>query len=1231
MNRRTVDPHRFVLLGGVVDWRRLLDARKEQQSLDRLLKERGLRSAQTIQLRWLSAKTDGYPTEPYTVWRRKAGAPQEPKEPGHQVVRMLGSTLVILDTPQVFVQVHVTGALNRTVTAWSGSPLGSLLVGARTATSASAVLTFSATAIASVVLPAGVALAGIVALDDSIAEDPSWEPVETVGLPVGPDWGGIGRWGDPQGFVTAPVDPVDAALDRFRRGAPLLGWPTLLRAGVAAPGWQLADPKLMVELVRTQMLPDLRDMVTTLPPDQHWTYEVSRQLPSVGGDQPAVLRNHPLESLLYGAATDGLASLVTGYGTAFEETLVTVEDRSGVQQRASFDYMVTARYEQGIGAEPGPVELAAILYAPRALNPPPAPAAVGSSLVGTNAPAGPDGPWAPILRVEWDALPDQLGLAVGAYAFAREDVAPATGVHALMNVRPGDTALQPLGLGMPAVGQTRRYATDDTVRLDSGVPANTFSYAVAHHDLFGLFSAWSLSPASAAEPPADRPTVTMARWDVVAGPPGGTCPATLVVDLAWDWSVRTPDAIHLVGRLYGQAHLGDGPADGSVPAGLATGTAAAGVPLVLDLAPDGSASVPTVSAGLTAAVQHLSLDGRSVVGAPLTNAGTRRYRLLVSGFQLDFATAGKLGMAVWARTREARSPGRVGPWSTQPVIASTADPRPPVVVNTRELVQLASLPDADGRHHAVLEWAPAPGAVAYFVYSCAEVKLLADRGLPDPTFDRTLEARLVDLRNAFEADPDRRSFARLNATAVPGTRLPVELPRGTKEIHLFVVLGLSDGQVESAWPQLGEPGVRLRFVAFAAPQVVAPSPPRLEVARVFDAGASAFAASVRVTTAPGVPVGRVDLHRVRVEAAAVEVESMGPPIARISASTPPFTVTPTVSAVRGEAQLIGTVRGLDPVPGSWRTVYYRAVAWGVDDAARGLYAGRSDASAVRSVVVPPAGPPDVEALTWRSGAGTSVVVDSATLAPVDPTVLGPHRVQAEVVARHPDGTSETILRHPTPPVPPAPPDPDADRLESVPVGAGVLWREATQAPVTPGGPARTPLHLSVPRTSADDELAVRLRVTDPLGRLTERTLTVPPGPVVQPPDLIDPDIFTIVGRGTVLTVATSVPDTDGLGRPYVLSITLTPRALTFPPARPQRVRLNLADIPLARAGDVTTDPAPIPVRRAPGVHGRTQITALLRAAGSVSVVLTAPDGTRATWSGTAGTTVRPRTPIGGGL
>ncbi len=385
--------------------------------------------------------------------------------------------------------------------------------------------------------------------------------------------------------------------------------------------------------------------------------------------------------------------------------------------------------------------------------------------------------------------------------------------------------------------------------------------------------------------------------------------------------------------------------------------------------------------------------------------------------------------------------------------------------------------------------AGAPNAAGYFVYTTTEEKLRADRGLPSPLKSLTLSQRLTALRDAFAADPSRRSFTRVNAQPVNATSMQVTLPRGSKEIHLYVILAVSVGQVESQWPQLGDAGLRKRPIAYAAPQVIVPSPPDLEVTRVLDQSVMppAYRAQVRVRTKPGARVSRVDLHRVRVEEAALLVDTMGPPVVKLTGSTAEFAVTPVVSAEPGSSQLLGVIAGSDVVEGSWRRVFYRAVAWSGSDPARGLHGGRSPASAVREVIVPPATPPDLSALSahWPGGPLPDVQVDATTLAPVEATPLGPHRIRVSALIVNAAGETSTLFTYP-------PTATDSDQLDKVAIAApaaGVngIWRAAS------GAPGTTALHVLLRRATFGDRLSVRIVLSDPLGRVTERTIDVSPG------------------------------------------------------------------------------------------------------------------------------------------
>jgi hypothetical protein len=1210
MASRIIDPTKFVLLASVVDWR--INYRYDSGHLpppDKIAGDRGLSSARLVQLRWVTDPALGYPTEPFTVWRRRSKPAKTESSIDYGIANFLGARVVLWEQPRVFVRAQLTGSSGYAI-GFAGAPYASSMVSPQVVTSGQTQYVFSGPAIQCLLLSPGVALNALSGLEGDAALDLDWEPIEIVGLPVDSSFDGVQDLDREQGPVSALQSPPDAALDRFRRGAPFYGWRSTLDTGTPAPSWQLADPKAMLRVVTESMLPRLRPMVD-LPAEDQADFTTQEKLASPDGNDPTAIIS-PLRTLIYGAATDPLASLITGLGTAYEDV---VERKAALySSSAGYDYMVTAHYGNGTNHIGDAVEFAAIVFAPGMAPWPPTPTNVATTLEGLAAPRATDYEWTGVIRVGWDGLADNLPIRVGSYALARTCLSPSLGVEAVMDPRPYDSALQPIGAstGGPVSGGGRLGALDDRYPVASSPNPNQLSYGVAHQDLFGQWSGWASAPLAVGEPPVAVASLITASWNFT--PAATVCPGSLTIDIAWNWASRSPARIDLVGRMYPQVRLNDPPANLSVPGGLAPSLAGgAGVPLTIKFTSAGIATV-TAGGGLSASIQyfdeHATSLSSSVQGAI---AGPRRYRLTVSGFGLDYSSTGSIGMALWARGTELRAPGRVGAWSASPLIASAADPRPPVLTIEHEDVLLTSMADASGEYHALLQWPAAPGAVGYFAYTCSETDLLDACGKGDPLFSQTLSDRLAKLRDAFRDNPTRRAFTRVNATPATGTTLPVTLPRGTKDIHLFVVLGLSAGQVESEWPTT-DPGRRKRPIAYAAPHVVVPNAPTIEVVRRTDPSVTptAYRAAFRLAARPGVKVGRIDLYRTRVPEAANEIDTMGPPVMSITGPTPTLTVTPTVSPNPGESQPLGRIDSIDSVPGSWKPVYYRAVAWAADDPTRGQYGGRSLPSTIRHVLVPPAGNPVLAPLAVTSLTGTAHVrIDTTTGALVAPTPVGPHRIEAEVVVTHADGSAETLFRYPAVPAAGAVPDDAFDHCPTTAPAAAAsgLWRD----PSTASG---TAVHLQVARAAYADQLAVRLRVTDPLGRLTEQTVTVPPANPVVPPDITNFDVFTITGRGRVLVFETSVPDeVSGVG-PYRVHIAITRRE-PVPPYLPHTIQRtdDIGSIPLPHPGDnIFTDPDPIPVRHSPGPGASRTITAVVKGASEarVGVDVMAPDGTRAT-------------------
>jgi hypothetical protein len=1179
-----VDPQVFDAKGGLINWLTVSRQHQKAARAEEIAKERGLDGIGSIQLRWGFDPALGYPVEPFVVWSKPAG---QAKVPVGFVRTPFG---FILNQPCEEVVLELTAPVAGLVIAYPSMPLVTTPVAVVPVAAGATRVRVTGSAIRTLVVPAAFTVADIRTPVD-LAEDPNWVAIEHVGLPSHRLTSVHTDLLAQQGILaTGLLSPPDAALDRFRRGAPFYGWADTITSGVAVTPWQLADPKAMVEVFNDEMLPDFVAMADRAFGSGQRQLLYRRQMQVATGSQTAEATFNPLQSVLYGGLSDPLAALVLGLGTAYPWQPNDVPRLAFVSEGGVPDFMVTGTFLDDSGDK---VARACFVLGPRPLNPPPAPGGLSSTSPGLQSPTALDGPYRAVVTTTWNHLPPVLDFAVGSQAFARWGLNPSRPAQMLLEPRARDTALQPVGAAQNETTPQQRSLSDTTWEIDPTVTPNSLRYAVAHQDVFGLWSGWAHTGAAVAIPPLSRVTLTAARLDCPPSGvpvPQGPVPSSVQFDLAWDWTSRSPQTITVVGRRYPQAKSTDPPGDMTPPEADTFTASGAGVLLTLAFSQTGAITAVTTGAGLTATADHLTIDGQQTSSVPLQDRATRRYRISLEGFMLDFASVSRWGLALWAAGQEREAPQRTTAWNTVTVL-STADPRPPLLKTVYDTVTLASMRDGQGVHHARLSWTAMNGAVAYQIYTASEATLRAYYGLPEPRTSDTLTQRLAELQTRFGVQPDRRCWTRISKDPVTGTNTPVSLPRGTREIHGYLVIGVSAGNVESEWPTTADPQCGKRFVGFAAPVVVTPPPPSLEVSQDVDRSVepASYFARLRVGCDGGARVARVDLYRTRVADAAVQVETMGPPHATISSSGSAYTV-------HGDADHpILRVTGTDTVDqGSWKPVFYRAVAWTADDLARGQYAGRSAPSVPRSVLVPPAGPPPLQPLVAVSPTDASPLVrlDFATTAPVADTQLGPHVIDATAQLVADDGTLIPLdLQPPAGPFSALP-------LTQPAGGRSGLWRDETVAGLTG-------LHLLVRRTDPTHRIRVRVRLTDPLGRISEQSLEVPPLPSVVPPDITGPQVTAVPG-GWVLTFTTRAPDESAEG-PYELRVQLRRSGIT----RPQSVRVKLADIPRPPHAPLTLFTASrvaIPVAASRRGRGEREVAIGFRHPGTATVLLLAPDG-----------------------
>ncbi len=1173
-----------------------------------------------IFLRWQINPRVGMPLEPFKVWRRPAIPLGEEFKIGTSIIALppLGHVLMF-DEPVVSFSATVQseGAAKTVVVlpvadgVGLGSVLGALSYNLQPNGWRS--FTFQAPYITGVLLLNTNTLHKVTAIKVSEAETiAGWELVETVGLPVdGAQWHDLPgqSHGIKQGLVGAPLPAKEAAVDRYVRGVNPFGWQPVFPTGETAPVWELPGAAGLIKEAEADLLPMLHEAMA-LPAHLQGAFTrdfVVHPPENAAGKRMDVedgsARVNPLTLLQMAVSTDPLQAVTLGFGTGYAyEDLPTlaISDNYvffGDENVSDWDYMVTGRWASDKKDQGKEVEYAALIPRPRRVMPAPAPADLQLDFLGHHQPAAADQPWTAAARLSWErSVLDNLS-KVASFAVGRADLATANPAAALMQSHFVAAGHMPIGDARHPKDPetTRQSATDSAFAIPNNPGLVNARYAVATQNIFGIWSPWVTVPFQSAQPEPDLVQIVAAHLvPVDPGPPATVCPASLQIDFVLDWRVRRVQIVQFRGRLFAAANRHQ-PPPGGFPAGLQKSLAGPASALTVTFSGD----TPSVAGG---DIICLDAQGEKAVAPGSGSQGeSRRYRLRIGGFELDYAATPHIGLALQGQLTERLLPSRNGAWTPQPKVAYASDPRARAT-GVIPIVPLASLPDANGECHARIHWAVAPAAEGYAVYTSSEFTLLTRTGQSHPEAEAILSERLIALKAAFNSNSDRNAFTRVNSTLLKANSLDVTLPRGSQAIHCWAVIPVSAGGIEGPWPS--GPAAADQLMVYAAPKVAEPAPPRIEVRRV--STGTGFAAAVRVETrgTSGAYPRRICLYRTRVADAARRLNSMGFPIAEIAASGGGWSVVPPSPAPE---EWIESVSGTDQPGGSWRYVWYRAVAWADPIPERGVLGGRSQASPAVPIIIPPDGPPALGVLapSWPGGGIGDVQLDFASSAPVAPTPLGPHVLHVHVVER---GIKEPLIASALP---------LADLPTSAPGGAASgLWRDSD-----------TGYRLLIRRTHAANPASVTVRMVDPLGRSSERNLSIGEGSIVPVPVLSGIQSFTISGRGEVFTFTIDNASDEVVGGEYYrLALTLTLRrapsdadpALPWLGASPPRTHggtqftrhgdkltysARLKDIP-------TTAPTETIAVSRQRIGGRVTVSLFVRAdLRSVEARVISPDGT----------------------
>ena len=1094
---RVADPGQFWGEGVIVAWEEVWGVHfSHAVSVDRdsdMIPQPRPDLQTTLQLRWYCAEDLGVPHRPFLVYRRRTPVRFEWTGQFTGPGPRWGRQAVVLPVRSASVEILVEARdQSQPVVAYgfAASATGPALATMDSSLPAGANrvrLVLQAGALDWIVIQNGRDQPSVrfASLADTI-EHRAWTLWEIVGVPFP-----VGNYsGDPQGLAGAETDPESAANRRLEAGLPQVGWMPFTQDGRIAPGFRFADPP--------SVLAEMSHFVDeALEPVWSVAHDVQKDLPPLVSGEPATQGGvevqldtqqsiNPLGLLSLAASSDAATSLALGFGTA-----AVLE---GPEAERPHDYLVVAEYD---GGATGDVSVAAFIPSPPRHRQLARPVDLHAARMGLNNPPEPDAPWRETNRVDWAPVTGSvaLGRPTGS-ALTRHDANGPDTPHDLTPVAE-EGATRHLAMLPERADPTdpvlagRAVLVDPTLDVAEGDPPSLHHYAVSLVDIYGIWSRWSDTDYLSPGLPEPGPTLT--GLDGFASYEGSPqCPTAISADVSVDWSTRTWSEVelHLLCVPEGTS-VGTAQPPATPPAGSITRT------VRFDPADPANATAGTVT--------EVDPDTGEDVDAPGAAGEPRQYRVDFDSVVLDFSSVADWELHCWARATRATTTAP-SPWVPpieqvipSPVPSPPLPPPPPVGVPT------GSVPDdSDRRSHVSVQWRLAPGASveSVSIWESSESSVRQEAGLPFNVDPGTApHERLAELRTAFlslSAAERRRVFRRLrDVPPDPGTE-DVALPRGSTDIHLYVVASRTPKGVESAVPTDWE-----SVQPFMVPRVDRAPSPTLTI--TLDGGGNATFAIA--TEAPPtlhgprgkvatVPVERFLVYRADPDDLDAPVAGFGPPVLEVPAA--------------GTDAFVATATG--PIEVSWRPLAFRAVS--VPPAAIPIHALKprpSHPSAVVAIRNQPAAPPELEALSvgfpGPTGRVPRLVAVSSALHALPPGDRGDYQVQAVIDGTVTAWTDLGAL---------STDEPDAT---DVAVGAPVV----TRGPRRSDGFTPITIWLAQPTASA---IPVELRVVDPLGRRVWASVVVAEFDTSPPELTIEQATAGDLFRASVVQISTNLRPAD---------------------------------------------------------------------------------------------------------
>jgi hypothetical protein len=1090
VSERTVNPELFRVAAAVVDWSALARAGGYENTATRV-NARGDAREESLQLRWMVAPAIGLPRQAFTVWFRRAPILIGRLPIPSATVLGVGR----LDFPQLMGILQFEFNLSSPgavvlVYSQSGALIGSASSSGQTGV---VTLQLQRSGIAYVLYEASGRLLSIYGLSaNALVNQVGWHSIEQVGLPVDPTvFAGSAYSTADQGRVGALVSPAEAAKRRLLDGAPPVGWPLMI-GSTPAPAWAPPTVPTLISELQTGTLGDILSMLglsSGCSNDAFITLQKTIATPVQAGggpaaplSQPSQATYSPLAILLLAAGSDPFNALGFGFGTAYtiaelEQLLQLPADdvaaTSDFYRRVEFfGFMVTTEHILNLFGFTVPAVFADFIAAENLqFGLTPAPAGLSAAVKILNPPLVRDAPYTGTLDATWDRptplFPNQTVAA--SYALARWSASDAA---TLLNAKRLSGGFMPYAASLAPTDDANAPIVFEDISVTPPTGGVDLMYSVAAQDWFGIWSAWSSTGAAFPAEPLIGPAVTdatLALSESISAP----YTATLSLQIAYNWTTRSPLAIDLLVTLFVPPDPNTPLPSESAPAGIQFSIGAGyAVPARLTFDVAGN---PAIAGAAGATVNQ---NPPPSYASPQQDI--RTYSITLPGFSLDFGGAREIVAFVFATGYETVNPV---PVTSAARIAHVMSPAPPPTPHYDNIVW-ASLADPRGISRVHLKWDPqgAPPDTRFLIYTATETGLLGTAGVAPADLSRSYAERLATLR-ALNLAACRTTFRRIDTTParLMNPEQEVELPRGTRVLHAFVVTALSANNIETPFPTDAA-----NFIAVAVPYVEIPREPRIFTRLITQAGASH--AEIHIESRKGVTPARFVLYRTQREGLSRDPDLMGPPLTNSDQTgwtkTAPSPTDGTWSGIFTDPTPLGTTA-------PWQRVWYRASAVADDHLTdgsgnpQGALGGRSPSSIAASLIVPPPTPPVLGTITVSSidpGAST-VLILLTTSAPIATTALGSHTLIVAVFdPQQPSAAAATTWR-------------TAIALERiVPSGAPPTLGNAGDTVRLPPAGGQTPLGVWVPRplrgNGSTADFIVSVSITDPVGRTTQLSTNV---------------------------------------------------------------------------------------------------------------------------------------------